>query len=200
MAGYPRIESYTAREKHLLLDLARRVLTAATTRQPLPTLDLEKLPLSLRALRACFVTLRFREDGRLRGCTGTLVARRPLAEEVAQMTIQTAFNDPRFPPVSGYEVPALNIEISVLTPPVRLEVTGPDDLLARLRPGIDGVTLKFEGRRATFLPQVWDSYPDPPEFLDLLAGKMGAPASAWRDPRAEIEVYQAIVFEEGEVD
>jgi AmmeMemoRadiSam system protein A len=142
------------------------------------------------------VTLRYRDDGALRGCTGTLVARHPLALEVVTITVQTAFHDPRFYPVTAAEVPDLHIEISVLTPPQPLSFSDPDDLLARLRPCVDGVTLKLEGRRATFLPQVWDSYPDPRIFLSLLCEKMGRAPDAWCDPRLEVETYQAIVIEE----
>jgi AMMECR1 domain-containing protein len=43
---------------------------------------------------------------------------------------------------------------------------------------------------------VWESYPDPRVFLSLLAQKMGRSSDAWRDPRIEVETYQAIVFEE----
>lgn len=188
--------TYTPQEKHLLLRLARETLQRVTNGQEPPAVDLTALPPALAEQRACFVTLRRRGNGMLRGCTGTLVARRPLAEEVVNMTIQTAFYDPRFPPVQPYEVPGLQIEISVLTPPQPLVFHDPDELLRRLRPGVDGVTLRLGHRRATFLPQVWENYPDPQEFLSLLSQKMGAAPDAWRDPRIQVETYQAIVLEE----
>lgn len=188
--------TYTPQEKHLLLRLARETLQRVTNGQEPPAVDLTALPPALAEQRACFVTLRRRGNGMLRGCTGTLVARCPLAEEVINMTIQTAFYDPRFPPVQPYEVPGLQIEISVLTPPQPLVFRDPDELLRRLRPGVDGVTLRLGHRRATFLPQVWENYPDPQEFLSLLSQKMGAAPDAWRDPRIQVETYQAIVFEE----
>ncbi len=190
------IETYTPQEKHLLLRLARETLERTTNGHTPPDIDLSALPPALAEERACFVTLRRRGNGMLRGCTGTLVARRPLAEEVVNMTIQTAFYDPRFPPVQAYEVPELRIEISVLTPPQPLHFDNPDDLLRKLRPGVDGVTLRLGHRRATFLPQVWEGYPDPQVFLSLLSQKMGAAPDAWRDPRIQVETYQAIVFEE----
>jgi len=189
-------DTYTPQEKHLLLSLARETLQRVTNGQQPPTIDLAALPPALAEERACFVTLRRRGNGMLRGCTGTLVARHPLAEEVVNMTIQTAFYDPRFPPVQAYEVPELQIEISVLTPPQPLHFRDPDELVRKLRPGVDGVTLRLGHRRATFLPQVWESYPDPQVFLSLLSQKMGAAPDAWRDPRLQVETYQAIVFEE----
>ena len=188
--------SYTPQEQDALLQLARQTLTAITAHANPPPVDLRELPPALAASRACFVTLRRRSDGSLRGCTGTLVARRPLAEEVVHITRQTAFNDPRFPPVAAHEVPGLHVEISILTPPEPLAFDDPEDLLHKLRPGVDGVTLHLDQRRATFLPQVWESYPDPRIFLSLLAEKMGYAHDAWRNPRIEVETYQAIVIEE----
>ncbi len=187
---------YTAAEQVELLILARHTLTAITHQQPTPELDLDTLPPSLAAERACFVTLRRHDDGSLRGCTGTLVARRALAAEVVHMTIQTAFHDPRFSPVQADEIGDLHIEISVLTPPQALEYDAAEDLLTTLRPGIDGVTLQLDQRRATFLPQVWDTYPDPEVFLSLLARKMGHAPQSWRDPRVSVHIYQALVIEE----
>lgn len=187
---------YTPDEQAQLLALARETLIRITNDDSPPVVNLDALPPCLEEQRACFVTLRRHDDGSLRGCTGTLVARRPLAEEVVYMTEQTAFHDPRFLPVHALEVDGLHIEISVLTPPERLDFDGPDDLLARLRPGIDGVTLQLTGRRATFLPQVWASYPDPETFLELLAQKMGHAPGAWRDPDLLVHVYQAVVIEE----
>jgi AmmeMemoRadiSam system protein A len=189
-------EPYTPAERTTLLELARTTLRAITHQQSPPAVDPETLPPPLRALRACFVTMRRHADGSLRGCTGTLVARRPLAEEVVQMTVQTAFYDPRFPPVTAREVDGLHLEISVLTPPVPLDFNGPDDLLGKLRPGVDGVTLHLDDRRATFLPQVWESYPDPRLFLGLLCEKMGHAPDAWRNSRLTVETYRAIIIEE----
>jgi AmmeMemoRadiSam system protein A len=188
--------TYTSEEQTILLDLARSTLESITEQRPMPSVDLAALPPALQQVRACFVTMRQRADGTLRGCTGTLIAQRPLAEEVVHMTIQTAFHDPRFPQVKSVEVPHLRLEISILTPSEPLSFRNPDDLLSQLRPGIDGVTLRLGERRATFLPQVWESYPNPREFLGLLCEKMGFPATSWRDPALQAETYQAIVIEE----
>lgn len=191
-------QPYTGEEQAMLLQLARRTLEAITRDQPAPAVDLAALPASLREERACFVTLRRRAAGTLRGCTGTLVARRPLALEVVAMTEQTAFNDPRFPPVTAPEVPNLHIEISILTPPEPLHFASPEDLLSKLRPGIDGVTLQLDYHRATFLPQVWESYPEPEVFLSLLSQKMGLFPDSWRDPRLRVQTYQAVIVEEAD--
>lgn len=196
MEETPQIATYTAEEERLLLDLARQTLRRVASGQRPLAPDLATLPPALCEPRACFVTLRTCGEGLLRGCTGTLVARRPLAEEVVAMTVQTALHDPRFRPVTAWEVDGLRIEISVLTPPRPLCFDGPDDLVKRLRPGVDGVTLYLEHRRATFLPSVWESHPEPEVFLSLLAQKMGLSPSAWRCPGLKVETYQAVVIEE----
>lgn len=188
------IDQYTPEEQTQLLGIARSTLERLTADGIRLRLDLETLPPRLREKRACFVTLN--SHGELRGCTGTLVARRPLADEVSVTAVQTALDDPRFPPVVASEVPQIVIEISVLTPPVPLNYDGPDDLLLRLRPGIDGVLLQLGPYRSTFLPQVWERIPDPVEFLTMLSRKMGLPADTWRHPKLHVETYQTFVFEE----
>ncbi len=185
---------YTPDEQAQLLHIARHTLETVTAGAMRPQVDLSMLSGRLCDERACFVTLTM--DGELRGCTGTLMARRPLAEEVSFTTVQTAFNDPRFPPVTSAEVPFIEIEISVLTPSVPLHFDTPDDLPRLIRPHVDGVTLHLGAYRSTFLPQVWERIPDPVEFLTLLSRKMGLSNNAWRDPRIQVETYQSVVIVE----
>ncbi len=155
-------------------------------------MGLAAMPAALTPLRAVFVTLSEGGSGVLRGCTGTLTARLPLWEEVLLSTVQTALGDPRFQPVRPPEVPGLRIELSILTPAQALDYDGPADLIARLRPGMDGVIAAFGPRRATFLPQVWERYPQPADFLSALCHKMGAPPDAWQHAPLSIETYQAL--------
>ena len=187
-------DEYSPAECDQLLEIARQALIAASSGVPRPVLDVNVLPPRLQELRACFVTLM--ANGELRGCTGTLAARRSLAEEVAYSTVQTALFDPRFSPVSLGQVDAIRIEISVLTPSKPLFYDSPDDLLRQLRPNVDGVTLRQGQNRSTFLPQVWERLADPVEFLTLLSRKMGLPGDSWRRPDMEVETYQAFKIEE----
>jgi uncharacterized protein len=181
--------TYTPQEQDILLGISRRTLEYVAAGGARPQVDLEALPPGLREERACFVS--FHIDGELRGCTGTLAARRPLADEVSVTTVQTAFNDPRFPPVTASETPQIQIDISVLTPCSTVSYNSPEDLLRLLRPGVDGVTLSLGSYRSTFLPQVWEHVPDPVEFLTMLSRKMGLPGDAWRHPRMKVEIYQS---------
>jgi len=182
-----------AEHEQLLLQLARYTLETITRAagdfQIEAVLARFSLPTALQEPRACFVTLE--KKGQLRGCTGTLVARMPLAAEVVHSTHNTAFYDPRFPPVSADEVPLLQIELSILTPPQPLPYTSPADLLHKLRPGVDGVTLHWQNRRATFLPQVWERLSDPAQFLSALCHKMGLPPETWQQEPLTVEIYGA---------
>ncbi len=186
---------YTPEEQAILLRIAREALEAATRGEKPALPDLQKLPEALREPRACFVTLHT-STGALRGCTGVLTARQPLAHEVSYTTIQTAFYDPRFPPVQAREVPGLVIEISVLTPPEELTFQTPEEIPRLLHPLEDGVILVVGNRRATFLPQVWERVSDPVEFLDMLCQKMGLLPGCWRQPDVQVYIYHAIVMEE----
>jgi AmmeMemoRadiSam system protein A len=104
--------------------------------------------------------------------------------------------DYRFPNVRSEELSKIDIEVSRLTHPVLLEYTTPEDLLSKLRPGIDGVVLRDGARRATFLPQVWEKLPDPADFLDNLCYKMGAAPDLWRKKHLDVLVYQVEEFHE----
>lgn len=130
----------------------------------------------LRALGASFVTLE--NSGTLRGCVGTLEAVRPLYRDVARNAVR-AMVDPRLPAVTVGEWPLLDIKVSVLDAAEPLLVSGPDDLLDSLRPGVDGLILADETHRATFLPSVWAKLPDPEHFVTALLRKGGWPRGKW---------------------
>lgn len=184
----------TADEKRTALTLAREALESAVHARALPALDLSTLSPALQSDAASFVTLTVR--GQLRGCIGALEPYQPLAEDVREHAIAAGLHDPRFPPVTVKELKDIRIEISRLTPPVRLEYSDANDLLAKLRPGVDGVILRDGWHQATFLPQVWEKIPARANFLDDLCRKMGAPANTWRKKHLEVFVYQVEKFHE----
>ncbi len=131
---------------------------------------------------ASFVTLT--QQGALRGCIGSLEAHRPLLEDVRANAVAAAVRDPRFPPLRAQELPHTRIEVSLLSPAIDLEFESEAQALALLRAGIDGVVLRFDHTRGTFLPQVWESLPRPEDFLAQLKRKAGLPADFWhRDIR-----------------
>lgn len=178
----------SAEQRRFLLELARRSIRCGLDHGAPLAVDLTQLPPALTARRATFVTLE--KLGRLRGCIGMLEATRPLAEDIAQNAYAAAFRDPRFPPLERGEFESLDIHLSLLTPPEPLNAASEAELLALLRPGTDGLILEDRGRRATFLPSVWEQLPDPSEFLAHLKRKAGWPADWW-SPTLKAYRYRA---------
>lgn len=129
---------------------------------------------SLDQRGACFVTLT--RNGELRGCIGSVRARRSLGEDIDDNAVAAASRDPRFRPLSADEFDAIRIEISLLSRPDLLEKPGESALLEILRPGEHGLILHGGCRSATFLPQVWETLPEPASFLAELKRKAGLAA------------------------
>jgi AmmeMemoRadiSam system protein A len=131
----------------------------------------------LRAVGASFVTLE--SHGDLRGCIGTLEGVRPLYLDVSR-NARRAMNDPRLPPVTVEDWSQLDVKVSVLSQPEPLPTASRAELVAALRPGIDGLILiDGGGRRATFLPAVWAKLPEPERFVAALLAKGGWPDCEW---------------------
>lgn len=147
----------------------------------------------LRQAGATFVTLTM--DGRLRGCVGSLAAERMLGEDVAANALGAAFRDHRFPKLSRAEWPRCEVELSLLSPPKPLRFADEAELLAQVRPGEDGIILEHEGRRATFLPQVWEGLPDTRRFLEELMNKAGIPAGT-RLARCRLWRYRVVKWKQ----
>jgi AmmeMemoRadiSam system protein B/AmmeMemoRadiSam system protein A len=175
-------------DRKALLQLARRTLERwfATGTVPLP----RGFSPAARRKQGAFVTLYAR--GELRGCIGHMAGDRPLPQNVGAMALAAATEDPRFPPVQAAELAGLEIEISVLTPLVR--VAGPGAVVV----GRDGVQLRKDGRVAVFLPQVaseqgWDR----DALLENLCLKAGLAKDAWQSG-AEFWTFRSIHFRESQ--
>lgn len=154
----------------------------------------------LREWRATFVTLK--QDEGLRGCVGILGAQRPLADDVAANARAAAFQDSRFEPLTREELARTDIEVSLLSAPKRLLFEDHRDLIAQLRPGVDGIILEYggenTGKRATFLPQVWEGLPDPEQFIAHLKQKAGL-AKDTRTERCRVMRYTVLKWREAEM-
>lgn len=192
--GVLMVEQLTPSERSFLLATARRAIENGVLGKTLEKIRLDNLSNNLREPGASFVTLT--KHGDLRGCVGALEAYQPLVEDVREHAVAAALQDYRFSPVSPEEIPELIIEISRLTSPELLEYDESEELLARLRPNIDGVILREGMRRATFLPQVWQKLPEPAQFLGHLCLKMGVNENYWRHHKLNIFIYQVEEFHE----
>lgn len=181
-------------ERAILLNVARQSIHVGFDEQRPLQVNPTDYAESLRPLRATFVTLQ--QAGQLRGCIGTLEARSPLVQDVADHGFAAAFEDPRFLPLKKQELPELEIHIAVLSPSEPLHFSSEEELLAQLRPGIDGLILHLGQRRSTFLPAVWSSLPDPYTFFVQLKQKAGLPLDFWSD---ELQVARYTTESFGEV-
>ena len=181
-------------DKQKLLKIAREAITCAVRNEQLEKIKLQEYSKLLRDPGASFVTLTIR--GKLRGCIGTLKANQPLVLDVQEHAVAAAMEDYRFPVVCEEELQSINIEISRLTPVHLMDYSTQEDLVSKIRVNVDGVLIKANGRRATFLPQVWEKVPDPEQFLSQLCMKMGAPPDLWREKHLQIYTYQVEKFKE----
>jgi AmmeMemoRadiSam system protein A len=170
-------ELLDASERRTLLKLARQSIEHGLSEGRAIAVDADSYPADLKAQRAAFVTLE--THGTLRGCIGHLEAIQPLVRDVAENAFAAAFRDPRFPPLRPSELPLLAIEISVLSTPRSLPFATEEELLALIEPGIDGLILEEGSARGTFLPTVWDSLPEPRDFLRHLKTKAGLSPDYW---------------------
>ena len=171
-----------------LVSLASRAIAAELGLAAPPRVDGEAW---LEQTGASFVTVIC--AGQLRGCIGSLEAVRPLGVDVAENARGAAFRDPRFAPLTRDEWPRVSVEVSLLSAARAIRFTDEDHLLAQIRAGEDGLILEADGRRATFLPQVWEDMPDKRVFLRALVKKAGLPADT-RLGRCTISRYRVAKF------
>jgi AmmeMemoRadiSam system protein A len=173
-------------QQRRLLQLARAALEAhvrCTSPPPIERGGVLDEPLG------AFVSIHNGDE--LRGCLGRLDVAAPLAQTVAELAAVVSDSDPRFPPVAAAELPAIEVEISILTPEREIES------VSEIAVGRHGVIVERGHRRGLLLPQVatergWDAQ----TFLEHTCLKAGLPADAWRHG-ARVLVFEAQVFSEG---
>ncbi|MFC1477907.1 AmmeMemoRadiSam system protein B [Candidatus Margulisiibacteriota bacterium] len=180
-----KTEMLNESEQKVLLELARNTIKNELGEKPLPSTDTDSLRLG--EVNGVFVTLK--KNGQLRGCIGNIIGVYPLIEGVQKMALSAAFSDPRFPPLREDEYKDIHIEISVLTPPRRIQSVD------EIEVGRHGIILKKGFNQGVLLPQVpvewnWDL----DEYLVGISRKSGLPPDGWKG--AELFVFEAQVFGE----
>lgn len=171
------VQSLPFRARRQLLSLAQQSIRYGLQHRDQMPIDVSAFSPVLQAPGASFVTLKSGSD--LRGCVGSILAARPLALDITSNAYAAAFRDPRFQPLTLAEFDDITIHISLLSPLKPLQFTSQEDLLAQLRPGVDGILIEEGARRGTFLPAVWELLPDPGDFLRHLKLKAGLPPGYW---------------------
>lgn len=165
--------------REVLLDVAWKSIENGLAKHESLAINVADYPQQLQHKRACFITLKLNDA--LRGCIGHLEAVQPLVADVAENAYSAAFRDPRFPLLNITEMEGLAIHISVLTPARPIAFASEANLIEIIRPGIDGLILEAGLNRGTFLPSVWESLPEPRDFLNHLKQKAGLPMDYWSD-------------------
>jgi hypothetical protein len=176
-------------EKITLLKIARETLESYLKEGKIPQFKVESN--RLKEKRGAFVTLK--KKGSLRGCIGRIVADTPLFQVISKIAIDSALNDPRFPPVKYEELEDIEIEISVLTPFTKVEN------LEEIKVGRDGLMIRKGFYSGLLLPQVPLEYGwDRETFLKHTCLKAGLNPDAYKDKDTFIYKFSAIVFDESE--
>jgi len=184
-------------EGKYLLGVARETIKNRLDNIEEPHINWKEIPDKFQERLGTFVTVTIEDN--LRGCIGHIIPRESLIEGIKENAINAAFKDPRFHPLTKEEFNRIEIEISILTSPQELSYTGAEDLLQKLRPGIDGVIIKKGFYEATFLPQVWEQLSEKEEFLSHLCLKAGLSPDSWKKEKLHVSTYQVQAFEEKEL-
>lgn len=180
----------TDNEKKELLNIARKTLEYKFSKK-----DLNEISTSEKRLyelkHGCFVTLK--KSGHLRGCIGTFVSKNNLVENVKNMALASAFEDPRFSKVTVDELKEITIEISVLYPLIKIKD------INEIEVGRDGLYIVYGYYHGVLLPQVAVEYGwDREEFLSHTCIKAGLPKDAWRKLNLDIYRFEGEIFSEEE--
>ena len=185
-------------EGKFLIELARNAVKEyLKTKKPISAP--ENTPKKLREKCGVFVTINSVKHGEkeLRGCIGYPYPTNPLVEAVIDAAINSATQDPRFYPISLRELDEVVFEISVLTPPEAIKTEKPEEYLAKIKVGEDGLIVEKGMFKGLLLPQVpveWGWCEE--EFLCQCCIKAGLPADSWLTKGAKIYKFRAIIFEE----
>ena len=195
-----RLEDISDEYGKFLVSLARRAIEEYV-RNGKRISPPKNTPSKLREKAGAFVTLNKIVDGEeeLRGCIGYILPHFPLVEAVIDAAISAATRDPRFDPVLEYELESIVVEVTVLTPLQKIDVSNPNEYLEKIEIGKDGLLLEWKGFGGTLLPQVPVEYNwDVKTFLEHLCLKSGLPTDCWKWKDTVIYRYQGVIFKEKE--
>jgi len=176
-----------------LINLAREAISCYFSSKDV---DVKDFISEFSDILGVFVTLN--KEGKLRGCIGFPEAVYPLYEGVIKAAQSAAFSDPRFSAVIEEELPAINIEVSVLTKPALIKVKKASDYVDEIKVGRDGLIIRSSYGSGLLLPQVATEYKwDSKKFLEQTCVKAGLSPDSWQDIK-DISVYrfQSQVFSE----
>lgn len=184
------------KDKKFLLELSRRAIKHFLGTSEILEIDPSAIiSKELNQKTGSFVTLH-KKNGDLRGCIGNLEGTGELWKDIINNAISAAFYDPRFTALSQEDFKDINLEISILSQPQKIEYKNTKELLDKITPQEDGIIFKKGFKSSTFLPQVWEHLSGKEEFLEHLCLKAGCAPLAWKEGGAEFLKYNAEHFSE----
>ncbi len=186
-----RDHDYNLANRQSMLQIARDAIMQTLIGNKDIKINLKLFPGQLLEKKGTFVTIS--SEGKLRGCIGSLSPQRPLILDIIHNAQSAAFHDPRFKALTLSEFQNIEIHISILTEARNMQISSKEELLAQLRPGIDGIILKEKGKSATYLPSVWEKIPKARDFVYELRRKAGLDPEGW-DESTQIFCYETIEF------
>lgn len=159
----------------------------------------EPIPEQAHFVTGAFVTVKSvtGTEHNLRGCIGYPIGIEPLYKEIIDLAKASTLQDPRFPPVKERELPNLVFEVTVMTPPQRIEYSSPQNLLDQIEIPGDGLIVKLGPYQGLLLPQVpieqrWNKE----EFISYTCRKAYLPTDTWKTKKIIVEKFQGIIFSE----
>ena len=192
------LKEYNLTEKDCvyLVKLARKTLEEYFNTGEKVKCDYEKYPGLMQPMGA-FVTLKTYPDNELRGCIGYPKPVMSLGDAVIDNALSAAFSDPRFPQLNKNELGHVTVEVSILTPPKKIEANSPEDYLKKIKIGKHGLFIHYGSVSGLLLPQVPVEYHwNVREYLEALCQKAGLPKNMWMSPTVIIESFSAFVYGE----
>jgi AmmeMemoRadiSam system protein A len=182
--SYMGPQEFSPEERALLLRLAHDSIESLLEGREI---SCDPPSLHLSEPRGVFTSLY--KNGELRGCVGYVLPACAVYRAVAETARASAFEDNRFPRVTKEELPHLQVELSILTPPQPI-------LPEQVEIGRHGLLIGLHGRRGLLLPQVpvehnWDRI----TFIEQTCRKAGLPLDAWKRG-ATLHGFTAEIFGE----
>ncbi len=188
----------TPNEGTFLVKLARRAVENYLKNGKVLSIPAKVSP-KLKERCGVFVTINkvSHEETELRGCIGFPYPTSMLVQAVIESAINSATQDPRFPPLKLDELSNVIFEVSVLTPPQQIEAQNSKEYLLKIKVGQDGIIVERNFYKGLLLPQVpvewkWDEE----TFLCQCCIKAGLPPDSWLLDGTKVYTFQAIIFEE----
>ena len=188
------MRTFSLEEGTIAVKVARRVVESTVLGTDPGEMD---IPETFKEPGGVFTTINTYPSRDLRGCIGYSEPVMPIILAIIRSAKAAATQDPRFSPLREEELDRIVVEVSLLTPPVPLEASAPDEYPRKIKIGKHGLIVHMDGKGGLLLPQVpvelgWNSH----EFLKNICLKAGLPPDCWRTGRAKLFTFTAEVFEE----